>query len=103
MANENPVISLPYWAVKLGLTEPQGLTLDSDFSQSTSENNPDEGFNSVVMVYRGAYQVAMEQAKMIAAKAVIPLSDDYEAAQQLAEKFGKPIISICDKMYFFMT
>ncbi len=88
LANDNPVVSLPVWATRLGLTEPTGLQLDRDFSQSTSENNPDEGFNSVVLVYRGDYNQAMDQAKLIAERAGIPLSSDYEAARQLSEKYG---------------
>lgn len=92
LANEHPAIALPVWATRLGLTEPAGLTLDKDFSQFTAEDNPEEGFNSVVMVYRGDYQVAMEQAAIIAAKAGIPMSSDYLAAKQLAEKFGTEVI-----------
>lgn len=100
LANEHPAITLPAWATRLGLTEPAGLTLDKDFSQFTSEDNPEEGFNSVVMVYRGDYQLAMEQAEIIASKAGIPMSSDYAAAKQLAEKYGTAVIKGAAYMNF---
>ena len=87
-SNLSPTKRLPLWAGQLGLTEPQGMILDEDYSQSTSENNVNEGFNSVVMVYRGSYAQAMSQASNIAAKAGIPMSKDFQDAQQLAVEYG---------------
>lgn len=86
--NNKNVIGLPNWAKRLGLTEPVGLAFDSDFSQSTSENNPGEGFNSVILVYRGDYKYSMKQAEQIAQKAGIPLSQDYKDAIKLKEEYG---------------
>lgn len=86
--NLNPISELPRWAKKLGLTEPQGMVFDQDFSQSTSEQNENEGFNSVIMVYRGSYDVAMSQAQIIAQKAGIPLSQDYKDALLLKQNYG---------------
>jgi len=87
-----PVYDLPGWAKALGLTLPEGLTLDQDFSQITSENNPQEGFNSVTLVYRGDYLKAMQQASIIAGKARIPLTDEYKTAFEMKEKYGDEII-----------
>jgi hypothetical protein len=88
-SNLNPAVNLPQWAKNFGLTEPQGLKLDEDFSQQTSIDNPDEGYNSVILVYNGSYEKAMEQAKIIAEKAGIPLSKNYKLAFEMAEKYGE--------------
>lgn len=87
-SNFHPTKGIPIWARQLGLTEPVGMQLDIDFSQSTSENNEVEGFNSVSMVYQGDYNTAMQQAAIIAAKAGIPTSQDYKDAIELSEKYG---------------
>ncbi|MDP2724546.1 MAG: hypothetical protein Q8O72_17560, partial [Bacteroidales bacterium] len=87
-SNLNPTKKLPMWASRLGLTEPQGMTLDGDYSQSTSERNVNEGYNSVVMVFHGSYDLAMNQAAAIAQKAGIPMSKDFKDAQQLAAEYG---------------
>lgn len=87
-SNINPATALPDWARKLGLSEPTGLTLDSDYSQHTSVNNADEGFNSVLLVYYGDYNAAMREAKRIADAAKIPLSKDYKQAVELAKTYS---------------
>lgn len=87
-SNFHPVNGLPAWAKQLGLSEPIGMVLDQDYSQTTSENNDNEGFNSVTLVYNGNYDVAMKQAGIIAKKANIPLSKDYEDAMILSEKYN---------------
>jgi len=86
--NNSPVAGMPQWAMRLGLTEPEGMLFDNDFSQSTSETNTNEGFNSVIMVYRGDYEFALEQADLIAKRAGIPLSQDYKDALQLKKEYG---------------
>lgn len=87
-SNSNPATSLPDWARQLGLTEPQGLMLDADYSQLTSVENPNEGFNSVLLVYSGNYQLAMNEAERIANKANIPISKDYKQAVELAKTYS---------------
>lgn len=83
-----PVSGLPNWALQLGLSEPQGLVLDQEFSQITSVDNKDEGYNSVMFVYSGNYDLAMKEAERIARQARIPISKDYLDATELIEKFG---------------
>jgi len=87
-SNLNPATKLPLWATRLGLSEPRGMTLDVDYSQSTSESNPVDGYNSVLLVFRGDYDVAMNQAARIAALANIPMSKDFADAQILAKEYG---------------
>ncbi len=87
-SNINPATSLPDWARNLGLSEPDGLLLDRDYSQLTSVNNPDEGFNSVLLVYNGEYEKAMNEARRIANQAGIPLSKDYKQAVELAKTYS---------------
>lgn len=87
-SNFHPVSGLPSWAMKLGLSEPIGMVLDKDYSQTTSENNDNEGFNSVTLVYHGNYDVAMKQSEIIAKKANIPLSKDYVDAMILSQKYN---------------
>ena len=63
------------------------MVLDKDYSQTTSENNDNEGFNSITLVYHGNYDVAMKQSEIIAKKARIPISKDYEDAMILSQKY----------------
>ncbi len=86
--NINPATSLPTWAQDLKLTEPAGMRLDPDYSQLTSINNPDEGFNSVMLVYLGDYEIAMKEASRIARIAGIPLGKDYQQAVELSKTYN---------------
>lgn len=79
---------LPGWAIELGLSLPNGMQLDQAFSQVTSVNNPDEGFNSILLVYNGEYQTAMREAERIARQARVPLSKDFVEARDIAMRFG---------------
>ncbi|PLX13409.1 MAG: hypothetical protein C0598_03715 [Marinilabiliales bacterium] len=90
--NSNPARSLPQWALELGLTEPVGLVVDRALSQSTSENNPEEGYNSVILFYKANYDIAMEQADIIAKKAGIPMTDDYVMARKMEKEIGEVIL-----------
>ena len=87
-SNVNPATTLPDWARQLGLIEPLGLTLDADYSQLTSVKNADEGFNSILLVYTGDYNTAMNEAKRLANAANIPLSRDYKQAVELAKTYS---------------
>lgn len=87
-SKSNPASGLPVWASALGLIEPQGLTLDVDYSQLTSADNPNEGFNSIMLVYSGPYNLSMKEAERIATSAMIPLSKDYEQAIELSKTYG---------------
>ncbi len=87
-SNFHPVKEMPGWALNLGLTEPTGMNFDQDFSEMTSEYNDTEGYNSMVMVYKGDYNTAMAQASKIAHKAGVPISQDYKDAMELSEKYG---------------
>ncbi|MCD4772348.1 MAG: hypothetical protein K8R41_03065 [Bacteroidales bacterium] len=93
-ANINPASELPLWAKNLGLCEPNGLILDKDFSKETSVNDPFQAYNSIKLVYTGDYDIAIEQAKIIASKANIPLSKQYQQAFKFKEKYGKEIEGI---------
>ncbi len=99
-SNTNPVTKLPKWALQLGLTSAKNMTLDANYSQSTSENNPNEGFNSVVLVYKGTYDEAIKQAEIIAAKANIPMSQDYKDALILSREYNITSIKGASYMNF---
>ncbi len=79
---------LPNWAIELGLSLPNGMQLDQAFSQVTSVNNPDEGFNSILLVFNGDYKTAMQEAARIAKQARVPISKDFEEARAIAEKYS---------------
>lgn len=87
-SNLNPATSLPQWAQQLRLTEPTGMKLDPDYSQMTTVSNPDEGFNSVLLVYIGDYDIAMKEAARIARIANIPLGKDYLQAVELSKTYN---------------
>ncbi|MBC8321401.1 MAG: hypothetical protein H8E34_11845 [Bacteroidetes bacterium] len=99
-SNFHPVRGLPVWALQLGLTEPTGMVLDKDYSQSTSEDNDNEGFNSIILVYHGNYDVAIKQAGIIASKANIPMSQDYKDALNLSKKYNIETIKGASYMNF---
>ncbi|MBI9038682.1 MAG: hypothetical protein JEY97_11160 [Bacteroidales bacterium] len=89
------VEKIPFWAKQLGLTEPRNMTLVSEKSMMTSFNNPSEGFNSITFVYKGQYENALNQAKIIAENANIPISKSWLKIHNLinrqkkdAEKYG---------------
>ncbi len=86
-ANINPTRHLPEWAKKIKLSEPAGLFIDQDFSRSTAENNPEDGYNSIKLVYKADYDLAIAQAALIARKADIPMSKQYADAFERAEKY----------------
>lgn len=86
-SNMNPATSLPQWAQQLNLTEPAGMKLDPDYSQMTRVENPEEGFNSVMLVYLGDYNLAMKEAARIAKIAGIPLGKDYLQAVELSKQY----------------
>ncbi len=87
-SNINPATALPDWARGLGLSEPRGMTLDLDYSQTTSALNPEEGFNSVLLVYTANYNHAIAEAKRIAELAGIPISKDFQQAVELARTYS---------------
>jgi hypothetical protein len=91
-SNYHPATGLPQWAKDLGLTEPQGMVLDKDFSQITSEDNEIEGYNSVTLVYKGRYEQAMKQADIIARKAHIPMTKESKNAREMEKKYGEVIM-----------
>lgn len=90
--NLHPAIDLPGWAKDLGLRMPRGMELDTDYSQATSEKNQDEGFNSVVLVFKGNYKTSMQQAAIIAQNAHVPLTKEYKTAFEMKKKYGDEII-----------
>lgn len=99
-SNVRPVNGLPAWARQLKLSEPTGMELDRDYSQATSENNDDEGFNSIILIYRGNYDAAITQAGIIAEKANIPMSQDYKDALMLSRKYDIESIKGASYMNF---
>ena len=99
-SNFHPVRGLPVWALQLGLSEPTGMVLDKDYSQSTSKDNDNEGFNSIILVYHGNYDVAIKQAGIIASKANIPMSQDYKDALNLSKKYNIETIKGASYMNF---
>jgi hypothetical protein len=78
---DNPHIldKMPEWVSKLGIPEPQDLVFDKDFSSFTSVDNPQEGFNSVSLIYTGTYANAVEQAARIAASAGLSAGGNFMA------------------------
>jgi hypothetical protein len=72
LENVQPASGLPRWARDLGLPDPVGLHLDCARSQSTSDKYPDQGFNSVILVYTGDYGLVCTEAERLAKAANIP-------------------------------
>ncbi len=86
---ENDSIRLPKWVQELGFIEPEGLEYQPEMSETTSVNAPGQSFNSINFVYKGDYEKAMEQAKIIADKAGIPMSEEFKRAKEANERLMK--------------
>lgn len=70
---------LPSWVTDLGISEPEGLKHDAVFSDYTSVDDPAEGFNSIIMVYTGKYETAMNEAHKIAESAGLKIGGVFNA------------------------
>lgn len=81
----------PSWLNDLGITEPQNLAFDAVNSFKTDENNMQDGYNSVLYIYKGSYKQALAEADRIAKNAGIPMSEIYRKARELSKKLGKEI------------
>lgn len=90
--DNTPATSLPDWAKKLGLIEPQNMQLVANMSHLTSVVEPAEGFNSITLVYSGNYETAIKQSSRIARSAKLPLSKEYKARKKQAERAGHGIM-----------
>ncbi len=99
-SNVAAIKGIPDWAKQLGLTEPINMTFDNELSQSTSEGNQNEGFNSIILVYNGSYEEAIKQAGIIAQKANIPMSQDYKDALVLSHDYNIETIKGASYMNF---
>lgn len=86
--DHTPATRLPAWAKVLGLSEPKNMYLVKHSSHLTSAVDPREGFNSVTLVYTGAYENAMNQASHIAKAARLPKSKEYKALKRQARQAG---------------
>ena len=99
-SNMAVINGIPNWAKQLGLTAPVNMTFDNELSQSTSEGNQNEGFNSIILVYNGNYDEAIKQAGIIAQKANIPMSQDYKDALVLSRDYNIETIKGASYMNF---
>ncbi|MCF7835321.1 hypothetical protein K9M48_04765 [Candidatus Gracilibacteria bacterium] len=97
LEDEINVLGLPERAKKLGLREAEGLVLDQSASRISSKDNPDEGFDSVILVYKGDYQKALDEASNIALEANIPLNKDFQKAKEIEEKSPDIINQMSDE------
>jgi len=73
--------SFPDWLWELNIVAPKYLKLDKTKSQKTTEKI--EWFNSIHFVYKWDYDISMQQAKLIAEKANIPVSKEFKMAQEI--------------------
>ena len=69
--------TLPLWAKKLGMTYPKGMQLEKSLCKKTS--------SSLTLVYTGNYTIALQQAEIIAKKANLYVSKNFQQAQALAK------------------
>ncbi len=80
--------TLPLWAKKMGMTYPKGMQLDKALSTWNT--------SSTILVYRGTYDIALQQAAIIAKKAKLSISKDFAQAQALAKIGNVEYISWLD-------
>jgi secreted PhoX family phosphatase len=70
------------------------MELDKALSKQVSANA--SGYSSAVLTYKWNYAIAMQQAQLIAQKAHLPLSKNFEQAQALAKVGNVDYISGLD-------
>ena len=92
--NSLPSYTLPLWAKKLWLIDPQGMVLDKTLSTYTPMNA--SGYGSTTLVYKWDYTLALQQAQLIAQKASLYVSKDFQQAQALAKVGNIDYISWLD-------
>ena len=86
---KNDTSRYPKWVQELGFVEPEGMKFQSEMSEVTSADDPGQSFNSINFVYKGDYEKAMEQAKIIADKAGVPMSEEFKRAKEANERLMK--------------
>lgn len=97
LEDEINVLWLPERAKKLWLREAEWLVLDQSASRISSKDNPDEWFDSVILVYKWDYQKALDEASNIALEANIPLNKDFQKAKEIEEKSPDIINQMSDE------
>ena len=83
---------IPLWAKRLWITQPQGMTLDTWLSTYRYAS----WYASVSLIYTWAYDLAMQQAKLIADTAHLYVSKNFQQAQALAKVWNVDYISGLD-------
>lgn len=73
--------TLPSRALQLGLTVPQGMKLQKTLSRQVQAGTT--GYDSFVLVYKGTYEKAVQEAQRIASGAKLFLSPEITQAQAL--------------------
>ncbi|SRR5574344_389559 len=76
------------------MTEPKGMELNKILSKATHTN--DDGYSSTILVYKGDYAAAMQQAESMAKKANLSVSKEFEKAQSLVQLGNVKYISGLD-------
>ncbi len=77
---------LPDWAIKLWISIPSNMTLDPAKTKETKLST--SWYDSITLVYKWAYEVAMQEASKIAKNANLPVSSEFASLQ---EKLGSVI------------
>jgi len=70
------------------------MAFDSENSLMTSFNIPDEGYNSLLFIYKGRYENALVQADIIARNMNVPMAKEYSQTLELKQKYGNDILDI---------
>lgn len=97
MESQDMDLSYPGWLKDLNIDEPNWLILNTDDSYVNSKKI--EWFNSVHFVYEWDYDKAMSEAKSIARKAWIELSEEFAMAQEMVENMGIENINMQELMW----
>lgn len=84
--------TLPLRAKKLWMIEPQGMNLNTLVSKYVYETD----YDSTILVYTWDYDVAIQQAKLIAQKSHLQVSKNFKQAQSIAQVGNVDYISGLD-------
>lgn len=97
MEEQKEDISIPSWAKSLNISAPEGMQIKETESYQTTEKI--EWFNSIHFVYKGEYDIAIQQAKKIAKASDVPLSKEFKMAQDMIDNMGVENIQMQELMW----
>jgi len=89
----NTSFSLPFWAKRMWMKTPQYMVLDTSSSKQYTDK---AWYTSTILVYTWTYELALEQAALLADAAWLHLSETFKQWQSIAQQKNVSYVSGLD-------